>query len=225
MHPDRLRDARDQLNRDPRDTIRILTDRNAGQPGADPEASYLLGVAFFRLNDFGSAEGQFRNSIALDPSKAEVFYYLGLTHERRGNPAEGVKAYQVAAALNPNFEQAQEKLRQLGASTRPANPPARPRPIESELTLPSEDEEFADYERRRRRKAVIDASAEYHAQMAGLPAAWKVALVIGALVIVGFFGFAIYQGMTESDVERQAREAQEQVCAQAREQGVDLPGC
>ena len=65
-------------------------------------------------------------------------------------------------------------------------PPARNRPPTSELTLPETEEDFRDYERRRNRKAKIDARADYRAQLSGLPLWAKVLVgVIAAWIVAG----------------------------------------
>jgi tetratricopeptide (TPR) repeat protein len=226
MQNDRYAEARSLLSSNPQRAIQLL----AGSTfSSDPEALFLRGVAFFRLGEFPSAENSFRGAIALDATRADAFYYLGLALERRGVTADAVKAYRAALALDPSLTKAREKLVLLGAPVEAA-PPAAPskeqrRPMDSELMLPDEDTEFADYERRKRRKAEIDARAEFEGQLKGMPAWAKVVTVVFFLFLLGFFGFVFYNLFTESDLEAQQREAQELVCQQAREQGIELPGC
>ena len=78
MQDDAYSEARSLLSSNPRKTIQLLSGTGSS---SDPEALFLRGVAFFRLGDFASAEGSFRGAIALDATRADAFYYLGLALE------------------------------------------------------------------------------------------------------------------------------------------------
>ncbi|HEX2239845.1 MAG TPA: tetratricopeptide repeat protein [Actinomycetota bacterium] len=196
MQNDSYAEARSLLSSDPQRAIQLLAGSNVS---SEPEALFIRGVAFFRLGDFSSAESSFRGAIAMDAMRADAFYYLGLTRERRGNNAEALKAYRVAVSLDPSLSKAREKLAQLGAPAEPAISTPRPmqrRPLESELTLPDEDTEFEDYERRRRRKAVIDTRAGYHGQFKGMPVLAQAFTVVFFICLFGFFAFVFYNLVT-----------------------------
>ena len=201
MHEHLSVEARSLLSSNPQQAIQLLTGTNFS---SDPEALFLRGVAFFRLGEFPAAEGSFRGAIAVDPTRADAFYYLGLALERRGQAADAVKAYRAALALAPHLTQAREKLGLLHASPVPAAPvrtaapassPTQRRPVDSELTLPY-DAEFADYERRKRRKAAIDARAEFDGQLIGMPAWAKILTVVFFAFLLGFFAFVYYNLFT-----------------------------
>jgi tetratricopeptide (TPR) repeat protein len=192
MQAQNYAEARSLLSSNPQQTIQLLSGNDFR---ADPEALFLRGVAFFRLAEFEAAEGSFRGSIAVDATRADAFYYLGLALERRGQNADAVKAYRTALALDPRLTQAQQKLGLLDVmpaapvrAAAPAPPPVQRRPIDSELTLP-DDAEFADYERRRRRKAAIDARAEFEGALIGMPGWAKILTVVFFAFLLGWFAF------------------------------------
>jgi tetratricopeptide (TPR) repeat protein len=195
MQDGRYQEARSLLSSNPQRAIDLLAGRDFTR---DPEALFLRGIAYFRLKDYPSAESSFRGAIAVDAMRADAFYYLGLALERRGVNADAVKAYRAALALDPHLTQAREKLGVLDASAMPAAPvraaaaapsPVQRRPVDSELMLPDEEAEFADYERRKRRKAAIDARAEFEGQIIGLPAWAKILTVVFFAFLLGFFAF------------------------------------
>ena len=192
-------DARSLLSSNPRNTIELLA-------GSDfdhvPEAQFLRGVAHFRLHEYASAENSFRGVLALDATRADAFYYLGLALERQGDNAAAAKAYRAALALDPSLTKAHVKLRTFDdrVPSAPAPPSAsvlgQRRPVDSELMLPDEDAEFADYERRKRRKAAIDARAEFDGRIIGTPAWAKVVTVLFFTGLLGWFVFVYFNLFT-----------------------------
>jgi hypothetical protein len=70
------------------------------------------------------------------------------------------------------------------------------RPADSELMLPNGEAEFADYERRRRRKAAIDARAQFDGQIIGMPAWAKVVTVVFFALLLCFFAFVYFNLFT-----------------------------
>jgi tetratricopeptide (TPR) repeat protein len=195
-------EVRSLLSSNPQQAIELLAGRDIT---GDPEALFLRGVAYFRLKDYRSAESSFRGAIAADGMRADAFYYLGLALERRGVTADAVKAYRAALALDPHLTQAREKLGMLDASPVPAAPvraaapaqlPVQRRPVDSELTLADDEAEFADYERRKRRKAAIDARAEFEGQLTGMPAWAKILTVVFFALLLGVFAFVYFNLFT-----------------------------
>jgi hypothetical protein len=180
-----------QITSSPQAVISALTPELAGR---DPDVGYLLGIAHFRLKQFAEAESALRGAVA-NGAGAEAFYYLGLCAERQGRIADAVEIYRRASALNPALTKAAAKVAALAPGTDPPThnrtpapnsppahpPPARNRPHTSELTLPETEEDFVDYEWRRKRKAEIDARADYRAQISGLPLWAKV--LVGVIVV------------------------------------------
>jgi hypothetical protein len=67
--------------------------------------------------------------------------------------------------------------------------------MDSELTLPDEEEQFADYERRKRRKAIIDTRAEFEGQLKGMPAWAKVLTAVFFVFLLGFMGFGFIKAL------------------------------
>lgn len=229
MDPRRLQQVRDRLAaNDPRGALDVL-DRDGAAGAGDADAAYLRSVSHFRLGDFVAAETHARNAVSLNASHAAAFYYLGLATERQNCREEALAAYRVVLALDPTHQKAREKLEvqdgPAASAPRAPHPPAAGRPAATELTLPGSDDEFATYEPTRRRKALIDARADYDAQLRALPGWVKVLMWVVALVVVAVFAWVAYGFFTVSELERQQGELQQQICEQAAEQGVELPDC
>ena len=227
MDAELAREVWDRLAaRDPHGALAILD--GVGSRGArDAEVSYLRSVAHFRLGDFAAAEDHARNAVSLNTSHAAAFYYLGLSVERQGRLDEAFGAYRVVLALDPSHQKAREKLGAQGAPAAPA--PARQqnpsRQQATEFTLPTSDEEFEVYERTIRRKALIDARAEYNAQLRGMPGWVKVAMWIVSLMILAIFAWVIYGFIRVGGPPQPQGEMHQQVCEQAAQQGVELADC
>src|SRR5262245_49249390 len=200
MHEGAVREARSLLSSNPQKAIELLAGREST---GDAEALFLRGVAHFKLKDYPSAESSFRSALAVDAMRADAFYYLGLALERRGVNADAERAYRAALALDPHLIQAREKLGLPDAGPVPAAPgrapersPLQRRPIDSELMLPDEEAEFADYERRKRRKAAIDARAEFDGHIIGLPGWAKILTALFFTLLLSFFAFVYFNLFT-----------------------------
>lgn len=79
------------------------------EEAADAETHYLFGKAHFQMRNLPAAEAEIRKAIALDPSRAEAVYYLGLIAERKGGTDDALRHYRASLALNPRLEKAREK--------------------------------------------------------------------------------------------------------------------
>jgi tetratricopeptide (TPR) repeat protein len=69
-------------------------------------AHYGLGVIAFRDAEFDAAIAHFTDAYRLAPDRAETFYYLGLTQDRRGEAAQAVEWMTRA---HDAFEAAEDK--------------------------------------------------------------------------------------------------------------------
>jgi tetratricopeptide (TPR) repeat protein len=214
MNP--LDEARRALEEDPRRAISILR-RYRVQLTGSPRASYLLGVAHFRLREFQPAERAFRYAVRLDPTMSRAHYYLGLTMERQGRGDEAIMAYQTSLDLDPRFTKAREKLQQMGVAAKA--PRGERRPIRSELDLPADDDEFDDYTRRIQRKRMIDQRAQYAAQVNTLPwYAWAImAVILVVVLLIGIEAVSMFAGGPS--------QAETDFCRAAAERGIDHPAC
>jgi cytochrome c-type biogenesis protein CcmH/NrfG len=198
------------LRKDPEAAISLL----AGVP-RDAEASFLLGSAYLRLAEFTRAEVELRRAIGLDPMMAEAFYYLGLSLEKQGRVKDAVKGYQAAAALDPTIQQATKKLRSLGAAGKSVRLPNMNIVKETELTLPSTEEEFDSYEPRIRQKMLIDKRADIVTQFQ-IWKEYKVAIALILLLVAVFAAAAlsfVFFGSGDA------------LCDEARKKGIDAPWC
>lgn len=85
-------------------------------------AAYLLGVCYFRKQQFSQAELQLRKAISLDDSHYNAHYYLGLSLERQNRLSDALVEYKLALAIKPDFQEAQNKLNAHSQAVSPAVP-------------------------------------------------------------------------------------------------------
>jgi tetratricopeptide (TPR) repeat protein len=75
-----------------------------------PAALNNLGIAYFDIEDYESAQQCYRRAIALDPGFAEAYSNLGNTLRTTKHLDEAVAAYNRAIELNPNYAEAYNNL-------------------------------------------------------------------------------------------------------------------
>src|SRR6185369_8756832 len=62
-----------------------------------------LGVACGELLDFAAAEAQFRRALKARPAYAEALFNLGKVLQKQSRPAEALKAWERAYAIDPSY--------------------------------------------------------------------------------------------------------------------------
>jgi tetratricopeptide (TPR) repeat protein len=112
------------------------------------ETRFLLGVAHFKSGEWFSAEGDFRDAIALNDRHilANAHYYLGLALERQGRPDDARLEYQQVLRNQPGHEVAELVKKKLGIDEAPIELSSRRQPQhEEEQPVPGRREEAPLY--------------------------------------------------------------------------------
>ncbi|CAM9696130.1 unnamed protein product, partial [Heterosigma akashiwo] len=65
-----------------------------------------LGLTYYGLGDFASAEAAFAEHLSRRPDDAEAHYNLGVLYQQMGQVEAASKAYTAAVQLNPNYKDA-----------------------------------------------------------------------------------------------------------------------
>ena len=72
-----------------------------------------LGIAYFRLQRYEEAEGEFRAALDIAPSDDYAHYALGRCLEKQGRSAEANGHYKLACSLRPESERYAERVLDL----------------------------------------------------------------------------------------------------------------
>jgi pSer/pThr/pTyr-binding forkhead associated (FHA) protein len=233
--------------------IQILSPYLRANP-RDIEAMHLLGIAYYESRHFADAESVYSTIWQLEPNDFRATFGMGISLQRLGRFDEAAQWLAATLRINPGFERAARRLRQLETARDPQpvkveregkeparstalsalqrgqpnerndeGPARRPSlPRESSLVLPDTDEEFVDFERRARRKAIIEARANNVAQIAGIPWWGKLLIVI---MVIFLLGGAVSTYSRSSEIWRDIENTKQEHCKSARSHGVELPGC
>ncbi len=78
-----------------------------------PEAHNGLGWTLYTLGDYRAAQSHFHIALDLNSTYANALYGLGLTKEELGQPGEARRAYEQALHIDPDMDDARERLNQL----------------------------------------------------------------------------------------------------------------
>lgn len=82
---------------------RVANDYPSSEPV--PEALFLAGIARYRLGDFTGALASFQKDLILSTRPRDIaraYFWIGKTHERLGDNASAVQAWQQAQTTDPN---------------------------------------------------------------------------------------------------------------------------
>ena len=97
------------------EAAQTLTDA-VGQNPNDGTLWSLLGAALSSSGDANKAVEAFSRAAALTPAAAKSQFNLGVAYQATGQNNEAIAAFQKALTLDPGYEQAREKLNQLGVA-------------------------------------------------------------------------------------------------------------
>ncbi|MFC5723041.1 tetratricopeptide repeat protein [Streptomyces gamaensis] len=86
--------------RDARGAIRLLDSVIAAHPESTA-ARLLRARAFFAAAQLRAAELEFQTVLEREPTNAYAHFALGRTYERAARPAEALRHFRIAAALDP----------------------------------------------------------------------------------------------------------------------------
>ncbi len=79
-----------------------------------PDFHNILGVCYFKLEQYETAIERFKRAVHLHPSSAIDYANIGINHKMLGNKAEAVKHFELALGLDPSIEFAAQGLIELG---------------------------------------------------------------------------------------------------------------
>ncbi len=75
-----------------------------------PSAFTMLGVAHFQIGEVKEAYGYIRDSLKLDQSSFEGWYYLGIIYEQTKQPEQALQSFHRAAEIQPESIEVWEHL-------------------------------------------------------------------------------------------------------------------
>ena len=82
----------------------------------EPEKASIreaLGIAYFRIGRWQSAEAEFRKLLELSPVNDYAHYALGRCLEKQGRAVEANRHYKLASSLSPNSKQYRARIKEL----------------------------------------------------------------------------------------------------------------
>jgi cytochrome c-type biogenesis protein CcmH/NrfG len=82
----------------------IELEKQTAQNPQSAEAWIQLGHLYFDTDNYEKAIGAYQNSLALKPDNANVLTDMGVMYRRSGMPAEAIKAFSKAIAVDPRHE-------------------------------------------------------------------------------------------------------------------------
>lgn len=82
---------------------------------SDPTVYLNVGILFFNKNSAADAVAYFDKAIALDETKADVFYYRGLAHAQMKNVAKAKADFERVIALAPDSPEARDSKQMLAS--------------------------------------------------------------------------------------------------------------
>ena len=131
------------------------------------------------------------------PTDFRATYGMGITMQRLGRLDEAEKWLTATLTINPGFERAGRRLKQLqavsggrslGMPGQVKEPSARPRRRMTSMLVPEDDQELEDYRRGSREKARIDTLNQHWYGLPwpvrGLQIAMALVLIVGFLIIL-----------------------------------------
>ena len=72
-----------------------------------------LGIAYFRISNYGAAESEFRAVLELSPADDYAHYALGRCLEKQGRAAEANGHYKLASRMRPGEAHYASRIRDL----------------------------------------------------------------------------------------------------------------
>lgn len=78
-----------------------------------PDLHNMLGVCYFKKEEFQNAINHFEKAVELNPSSAMDYANLGVNHNRLGNRDEAIHFFTIALTLDPDLDFVKEQLATL----------------------------------------------------------------------------------------------------------------
>ncbi|WP_319824327.1 tetratricopeptide repeat protein [Thalassovita sp.] len=77
------------------------------------EGWHMRASVYFRTDELGLALHDLEQTLRLNPNHFPALYGFGVIMEQLGKPDLAYKAYQLALAIHPHYEEAQEAMKRL----------------------------------------------------------------------------------------------------------------
>lgn len=82
------------------------------QPGYE-DAYNNLGLLYYQQQDYENSRRSFESGLGYNSNNPRPYFFLGLIAEAQGRPREAADHFSQALKLDPNFQEAAEKLRSI----------------------------------------------------------------------------------------------------------------
>lgn len=79
----------------------------------NPEVKNLLGMCYFELGNYEQAKTIFNNLLETSKDNINILYWIAKCDKALGNTDEALKTLERAVEIFPEFEEAQEMIREL----------------------------------------------------------------------------------------------------------------
>lgn len=79
----------------------------------NPEVKNLLGMCYFELGNYEQAKTIFNNLLETSKDNINILYWIAKCDKALGNIDEALKTLERAVEIFPEFEEAQEMIREL----------------------------------------------------------------------------------------------------------------
>jgi len=105
-----------QKGGDSKSALKVL-DRVITEKDPPPDVSFALGLSYFNLGNYSTAQASFEKALKARPDFAEAEYFIGRCNGKLQKPLQAAQAYQRAMALKPSFYPAPYQLALLDLQT------------------------------------------------------------------------------------------------------------
>ena len=78
-----------------------------------PDLYNLLGVCYFKKQNYEQAITCFERAVSLNPASAMDYANIGVNHNRLGNSEEAIRYFTLALTMDPMLDFAREQLNEL----------------------------------------------------------------------------------------------------------------
>ncbi len=78
-----------------------------------------VGQSYLLNKEYEKAILKFSEALRINPHDPEIYYYLGLAYEGKGNFSEAEKMYEKTLCLDRNFSNAEIRLNEIKSKKQP----------------------------------------------------------------------------------------------------------
>ena len=106
------------------DTVQVALEEAIALKGDYAPAYYNLGLVHFQKQEFDDARTRLEQAVIAQPQYGDARYFLGLVYNQLDLREEAIQQFEIVASFNPDNQNVQDILEQLGSPVaRPATPP------------------------------------------------------------------------------------------------------